>query len=215
MNLADNPLFEGIREQDRKALLNCLNAYTRTFRKGDLIPLDAGQRRDVGIVLSGALRMVKEDVWGHQSLVAHLGPGSLFHESAVLHPDAQTHIAYVATSEVKALYIPFDRVLRPCSNQCAFHTAIAANMFRLMGDKLLMMLDKIEVSSKNSLREKILSYLMMLSERQGSKYITVPLNRTEMASFLQSNRSAMTRELSDMQADGLIEFDGNTFVLKT
>ena len=36
-----------------------------------------------------------------------------------------------------------------------------------------------------------------------------------MASFLQSNRSAMTRELSDMQSEGIIDFDGNTFVLKT
>ena len=37
------------------------------------------------------------------------------------------------------------------------------------------------------------------------------LNRTEMASYLQSNRSAMTRELSAMKADGLIDYDRNMF----
>ena len=53
----------------------------------------------------------------------------------------------------------------------------------------------------------------MLSRRQGQKYIISPLSRTEMAAYLQSNRSAMTRELSLMKRDGLIDFDGSTFVL--
>ena len=215
METATNPLFADIREQDREVLLSCLTAYTRTYHKGDLLHLDALERRDVGIVLSGALHMVKEDVWGHQSLVAYLGIGSLFGESEALEPESETHVSYIAAADTQVIFVPLDRVLHPCKRQCPFHTAIARNMFRLMGQKNALLLDKIEVSSKSSLREKILSYLKMLSERQGGKYIRVPLNRTDMASYLQSNRSAMTRELSDMQADGIIDFDGNTFVLKT
>ena len=75
-------------------------------------------------------------------------------------------------------------------------------------------MEKIEISSKSSLREKILAYLSIQAQKQGSKYIKIPLNRTEMASYLHANRSAMTRELADMQAEGLIEFDRNTFVIK-
>lgn len=215
MNTADNPLFADIQERDREVLLSCLNAYTRSYHKGDLLRLDALQHRDVGIVLSGALHMVKEDVWGHQSLVAYLGVGSLFGESAALDPEAQDHVSYLAATDTQTLYVPLSRVLHPCKKQCPFHETIARNMFRLMGAKNAQLLDKIEVSSKSSLREKILCYLNLLAQKQGGKYIIVPLNRTEMASFLQSNRSAMTRELSDMQAEGLIDFDGNTFVLKT
>ena len=215
MGTTDNPLFAEIQEQDREVLLSCLTAYTRGYRKGDLLHLDALEHRDVGIVLSGALHMVKEDVWGHQSLVAYLGIGSLIGESEALEPESETHVSYIAAADTQVIFVPLDRVLHPCKRQCPFHTAIARNMFRLMGQKNALLLDKIEVSSKSSLREKILSYLKMLSERQGGKYIRVPLNRTDMASYLQSNRSAMTRELSDMQADGIIDFDGNTFVLKT
>lgn len=215
MNTADNPLFADIQERDREVLLSCLNAYTRSYRKGDLLHLDALQHRDVGIVLSGALHMVKEDVWGHQSLVAYLGVGSLFGESAALDPEAQDHVSYLAATDTQTLYVPLSRVLHPCKKQCPFHETIARNMFRLMGAKNAQLLDKIEVSSKSSLREKILCYLNLLAQKQGGKYIIVPLNRTEMASFLQSNRSAMTRELSDMQSEGIIDFDGNTFVLKT
>lgn len=215
MDTASIPLFDDIQSSDRDALLGCLKAYTRSYRKGELLPPEAAQRRDVGIVLSGALHMVKEDISGHQSLVAYLGPGSLFGENAALGSDADNHISYLCAADATALYLPFDRVLHPCKNLCPFHTTIARNMFRLMGVKNTQLLEKIEVASKSTLREKILCYLNLLSQKQGGKYIRVPLNRTDMASFLQSNRSAMTRTLSDMQAEGLIDFDGNTFVLKT
>lgn len=209
------PLFDDIQDSDRDALLCCLGAYTRSYRKGELLSPEKLRRGDVGIVLSGALHMVREDVWGHQSLVAYLDAGALFGESAAIGPSVEDHISYLAAADAVALYVPFDRVLHPCQKQCPFHTTIARNMFRLMGEKNAQLLQKIEVASKSSLREKILCYLTLLAQKQGGKYITVPLNRTEMASFLQSNRSAMTRELSDMQAEGLIDFDGNTFVLKS
>lgn len=214
MKTAEIPLFADIQDDDRDALLTCLNAYTRSYRKGELLPLEALQRRDVGIVLSGALHMVREDIWGHQSLVAYLDAGSLFGESTALDSKAEEHISYLAAADTEALYVPFDRVLHPCQKQCPFHATIARNMFRLMGEKNAQLLEKIEVSSKSTLREKILCYLNLLAQKQNGKYIIVPLNRTEMASFLQSNRSAMTRELSDMQAEGLIDYDGSTFVLK-
>ena len=215
VNSAGNPLFDDIQDADRDALLNCLNAYTRTYHKGELLPMDTAERRDVGIILTGALNMVKEDVWGRQSLIARLGEGALFGEGTALDPENKTQINFLAATNVTALYLPFERVLHPCQRQCPFHTTIARNMFRLMGVKNAQLMDKIEVASQSSLREKILCYLKQLAQKQGGKYIIVPLNRTEMASYLQSNRSAMTRELSDMQAEGLIDFDGNTFVLKS
>jgi len=35
-----------------------------------------------------------------------------------------------------------------------------------------------------------------------------------MAQFLCTNRSAMTRELSQLKEEGIIDFDRNTFILK-
>ncbi len=70
------------------------------------------------------------------------------------------------------------------------------------------------MSSKPSLREKLQAYLSIQAQKQNARYITVPLNRTQLAAYLGVNRSAMTRELAAMQREGLVEFDKNTFVLK-
>ena len=76
-------------------------------------------------------------------------------------------------------------------------------------------MEKIEITSKSSLREKILAYLSMLAQKQNSTYVTSPLSRTELAEYLGSNRSAMTRELAAMRSDGIIDYDGNCFRILT
>ena len=101
----------------------------------------------------------------------------------------------------------------PCRSACPYHARLVGNAFRLLGEEYQRLVEKIEICARGSLREKILAYLSLLSEKQGQKYITVPLSRTEMAAYLQANRSAMTRELAAMRQEGLIDFDGNTFVL--
>ena len=45
------------------------------------------------------------------------------------------------------------------------------------------------------------------------KKITIPFNRTDLANYLDADRSALTRELSRMRQEGLIDFEKNTFVL--
>ena len=212
--LTSSPIFNGVESKDREALLSCLKIYSRAYRKGEYIRLEHDNIQDVGIVLKGTVHMLKEDVWGHQTLLAYMGPGELFGETFALLHEQASHVSFLAAAETKVLFLPADRVLNPCKNHCPFHETLSRNFLLLLGKKNLRLMEKIEISSKSSLREKILAYLSIQAQKQGSKYIKIPLNRTEMASYLHANRSAMTRELADMQAEGLIEFDRNTFVIK-
>lgn len=208
------PLFRGISDTDRTALLGCLKTYSRTYKKGEYIHLEQDHIRDVGIVCSGLVHILKEDVWGHLTLLSYTEPGGLFGETSALCREQASHVSFMAAAETEVLFLPLNHVLTPCKKQCDFHAVVAKNLCAMLGENNLRLMEKIEIAAKNSLREKILAFLSIQAEKQGTKYITVPLNRTEMASFLHANRSAMTRTLSEMQSDGLIEFDGNTFVLK-
>ena len=67
--------------------------------------------------------------------------------------------------------------------------------------------------SPPSIREKLLTYLTRQAERTGSATFQVPMGRTELAEYLCTDRSAMTRELSRMREEGLIDFDKRTFTL--
>ena len=65
--------------------------------------------------------------------------------------------------------------------------------------------------SKRTIREKLLTYLSIQAQVQGSRYFEIPFGRVELAEYLCVDRSALTRELTKMKADGLIDYDKNCF----
>jgi CRP-like cAMP-binding protein len=82
-----------------------------------------------------------------------------------------------------------------------------------MADNNIRLVEKTEILCKKSLRSKILAYLEYETRYLEEKKITIPFNRTDLANYLDADRSALTRELSRMREDGLIDFEKNTFVL--
>lgn len=86
-------------------------------------------------------------------------------------------------------------------------------MLRMLADKNALRMEKLEVVSKKTLRRKILTYLSFQAEEQGSKTITLPLSRTELADYLCADRTAVSRELARMKEEGTIDFDKDAFTI--
>lgn len=207
------PIFRGIREEDLPAMLNCLGSFQKQYQRGDIILLESNEVRSVGVILRGSVHMVKEDSEGEQTLLIVMRKNELFGESFSCGSHSDAHVSYVAASRCTVLFLPFHKVIHSCKMNCTFHHRLIENMVRLIGDKNVQLMHKIEVISKKTLREKILTYLQQQSDEQGSSQFTLPFGRVELARYLCADRSALTRELSSMQRDGLIRYEKNTFQL--
>jgi len=214
ISYTDVPLFSGIAEDNLRALLHCLGAYERSYQKGEIIIMDQDHVRHVGIVLRGSVHMLKTDVWGNQTLFSYIAPGALLGEMFAVQRDVSAFVSFVAASDASVLFLDAEHIIHDCPNRCAFHGRLVTNFFDLLGQKGVALMEKIEISSRPRLRDKILAYLSLQAQKQDSRFISLPLNRTELAEYLGANRSAMTRELAAMREDGLLDYDGNFFVLK-
>ncbi len=207
-------LFQDIETDNLTAMLGCLDQSVQSFKKGEIIIMDQEQVERVGIVLKGSVHMIKEDIWGNKTLLTYMNTGDVFGETFAIQKSSQSYVTFLAASNCDIMFLSLYHVLHPCPNACSFHLQITENLYNLIGLKNIQLMEKIEVISKTSLRDKILAYLSLQSQKQNTRYIEVPLNRSEMAEYLHANRSSMTRELSSMQEEGLIDFDQNTFILK-
>ncbi|BAK45989.1 MAG: Crp/Fnr family transcriptional regulator [Lachnospiraceae bacterium] len=210
----DIPLFSEIRPEDLEVMLHCLKSYRRTFAKGEVVILDQDKVPYFGVVLSGCIHMMKEDIWGGQTLLSYMNPGELLGETFALRKENSSHVSFIAAKNSEILFISSYHILHTCQRGCSFHQQITQNMFDLLGEKNIGLMEKIEITSKPTLREKILAFLSLQAQKQESKYITLPLSRVEMANYLSTNRSSMTRELAAMRDEGILDFDKNTFILK-
>ena len=87
------------------------------------------------------------------------------------------------------------------------------NMIRLIAEKNIRLIEKTEIIAKKTLREKIMTYLPLQSQRCGITYFEITLDRTALADYLCADRSALSRELARMKDEGLIDYHKSTFRL--
>ena len=85
---------------------------------------------------------------------------------------------------------------------------------RDIATKAILFQQKIEIISKRSTREKILSYLSSESIRQGKLAFDIPYDRQQLADYLSVERSAMSAELSKLKKEGILDTQKNHFVLR-
>lgn len=208
-----SPLFSGISDTDRAAMLDCLGYRVAAFRKGEIVAFEAENIRHVCIVLSGAVDMVKEDLWGNKTMLLRMHRDELFGETFACGDDNSSVVTFLVSEDAEILFLQFDRVMRSCTTACEFHHRLIENMVHIIANKNRDLMRKVEVISKKTLREKILTYLSIHAQTQNSRYFEIPLGRVEWAEYLCADRSALTRELVKMKADGLIDYDKNCFRL--
>lgn len=206
-----SPLFDGIAPEDRKTMLDCIGYHIGTFRKGDIVAFEEENIKHIGILLSGAVDMVKEDLWGNKTMLVRMQKDELFGETFACGEDNLSVVTFMVSEDAKILFIPFDRVMHSCTMACVFHHRLIQNMVHIIANKNRDLMRKVEVVSKRSIREKLLTYLSIQAQAQKSRYFEIPLGRVELAEYLCVDRSALTRELVKMKDDGLIDYDKNCF----
>jgi len=207
----NSPLFEGIAPEDREAMMGCIGYYVGSFRKGDVVAFEDEHIRQIGIVLSGSVDMIKEDLWGNKNLLLRMRRDEMFGETFACGNDQLSLVTFVVAQDAKILFIPFDRVMRSCTMACVFHHRLIENMVRIIANKNRDLLRKLEVISRRTIRERLLAYLSVQAQVQGKRYFEIPFGRVELAEYLCVDRSTLTRELAKMKEEGLIDYDRNCF----
>ena len=66
------PLFAGIAETDVDSLLSCLSARQIRYKKNSFIWNSGDKFENIGIVLDGAVHVLKEDFWGRRSILTRI-----------------------------------------------------------------------------------------------------------------------------------------------
>lgn len=206
-----SPLFDDITPEDRKTMLGCIGYHIGTFQKGDIVAFEDENIKHIGILLSGTVDMIKEDLWGNKTMLVRMRKDELFGETFACGEDNLSVVTFMVSEDAKILFIPFDRVMHSCTMACVFHHRLIENMVHIIANKNRDLMRKVEVVSKRSIREKLLTYLSIQAQAQESRYFEIPLGRVELAEYLCVDRSALTRELVKMKDDGLIDYDKNCF----
>jgi len=211
--IKDCPLFEGITDGQLDSLFDCLAAKKETYKKDEFIFRADDRAVLVGVLLSGGANVIQEDFWGNRTILTHVVTGELFGESFSCAETERLPVGVIATEASEIMFIDYRKIVTVCASACVFHSRLISNMMRILADKNIMLTRKMEVISRRTTREKLLAFLSAQAMQAKKNVVRIPFNRQELADFLCVERSALSRELSRMKKDGVLDYNKNRFTL--
>ena len=212
--LADIPLFSGITEAELPQLDGLLKPRIRYAAEGEFLTYPGDIIKEVGIILEGKVHMISEDFWGNQNIIAEFTKGSFFGEAHSISGDPM-FFSLLSVKQTTLLFLRTQKILDSSVHSDTGIQKLRGNLMSAIIRKKLTYMRKADILSRRSLRERISAFLSEEYQKQGASSFAIPYDRQQMADYLSVDRSALSRELSKMKKEGILEYSHNRFELKS
>ena len=200
------PLFAGLDDSEIAETMEYYGAKTQFYAKGDTLigiglPVDR-----FALVLSGSVQVMCDDINGSHMIMATVLPGQTFAESLCFRHTPESPVYACAVTSVEVMWLRTDCFTGGNCRNCMRFIA-------MLTQKTLAMNDRIQILSKLTLKDKLMTLLSQYALKYGPEF-DLPFDRESLAVYLGVNRSALSRELARLKGEGTIEFERKHFKLK-
>jgi CRP/FNR family transcriptional regulator, cyclic AMP receptor protein len=209
--LAKVQIFSGLTESELSFLAQ--RAVPRSYSAGQSVFGEGEPCSGLYVVESGHVRIFKSSANGREQVLSIDGPGSSIAELPVF--DGGSYPASVtAIDEAKLLFVS----KQDFQALCLVHPQVALKVLRVVGARLRRLVGIIEELSFTTVRHRLASFLLRLAKKDGKRSaagveITLPASNQELASHIGTVRELVSRNLSRLQAEGMLHIDGRTVTI--
>jgi len=186
----------------------------KLFNSGELVFSEGEPCNGMNIISRGRVRIFKTSASGREQVLAVERPGGLIAEIPVFdggpYPASaaaieDTEIAFISRRDFQAY--------------CLEHPEVALKVLAVVGARLRRLVAIIEELSFTTIRQRLVAMLVRLAQSDGKKTargveFLLPSSHQELANQLGTVRELISRNLTRLQAEGLLEVDSRQIVVK-
>lgn len=202
-------LFRGL---DPSQVIPLLDPQIERYPQRVTVIHDGDPVHRLEVLLEGNMRCARQDVDGVELLYQQLHPGYLVAGEVACTPKRTCPYTVYTLTPCTTWSFPVD-TLSSSTLPLELRLALLENLLHFVANQNIRKYYKIDALSVKSARQRILKYLIAQGQRTGSPHFTIPFDREAMANYLCLNRSVLSHQLQQMQAEGLIRFHKNEFHL--
>jgi CRP/FNR family transcriptional regulator, cyclic AMP receptor protein len=187
-------------------------AVPRDYAAGEQIFAEGEPCTGLFVVETGIVKIFKSAASGREQVLSMEGPGSSVAELPVF--DGGNYPAStVAARPSRLLFVS----KQDFYSLCLVHPKVALKVLKVVGARLRKLVGIIEELSFTTVRSRLMSFLLRLA-KEGQKTsrgieVSLPASNQELASHIGTVRELVSRNLSRLQAQGLILIEGKTVVI--
>lgn len=176
----------------------------KTYKKNETIYSMHDIPQEIGMVLKGGVNIETVDYLGNVNILSHIEPHQIFAESYALSNTPM--LVYVVADQDTTIQFLHIHALEICPT-------LQANLLQICAKKNIYLSQRIFITSSKNIRTRVLAYLSFEAKKSKSFSFEIPFDRQQMANYLNVDRSALSKELSKMKQEKLLEYHKNHFTL--
>ncbi|HZK44600.1 MAG TPA: Crp/Fnr family transcriptional regulator [Syntrophomonadaceae bacterium] len=206
-DIKNNELFKSLSENEFLEVIN----YSRisTYLKKSIIHLQNEPCSSIGIILEGDVVIQRLDENGKVLTIVTLEVGESFGGNLIFSDQGLYPMTVSANSDSTILHVGKETIIDLCQKNKDF----LIEFMRSISNKTIIVSNKLNAITMKSIREQIIDSLIQEYKVQQSLHLELPLNRKNWAESLGIPRPSLSRELSKMKADKLIDYAGNWILI--
>lgn len=185
----------------------------RFYHKGVVIFFEGDNGEGFYYVKTGKVKIVKMTDDGREHIIKILGPGDLFAEVLLFNNRPYPATAVAAENSAIGVIKNNDLEKLVLSNNL-----LALELIKALSQRLLYAQQKIKNLALNDVMARTVEVLLRLGREQGRTAgrgieIMLDLSRQDLASLVGTTRETVTRTLTALKKDNLIDFTGHRVIL--
>ena len=203
--------FDNISDKNIKKILQLLETHVFQYKKGQEILSDFINYNVIGIILNGSALIERYNYDGSVNIIDELYEYDIFGTQISSLNDGDYEIK--ATDDVRLIIIDYDILTNPEYTKFDYYNKFILNMFKIINEKITLKNERIKILTRTTIRNKLLEFFKIEQTKNHSKNIYLPFNYSDLAAYIGSNRSAVSRELSYLKEEGFIEVKGKKITI--
>lgn len=195
-----NELFKNVPPAEIEAFLKNVKAKYVNYKKDNFVFFEGDKPEYVFVLIYGAVQVEKNDAGGKRIIINRFEePDTVFGEVyAFIEPGIYDYSCRVI-KDSRVLCIPCSAV-SSSSSRNEIQITVMQNLLTVLAHKAYFLNQKLLIFSSFNLRQRIAVYLL----QQSSAGRDLKLNREALAEYLGVPRPSLSRELMNMQNDGIL-----------
>jgi CRP-like cAMP-binding protein len=206
------PYFANLTKQEMHALARRVS--NKRLERGELLFGEGDSCKGLFVVAMGEIRLFNLSPAGREQVLAVRGPGSSFGDPVVF--DGSNYSASAsALEDAEVLFIS----RKDFQNFCCKHPEVMLKVIAEVGSRVRRLVGIIEDLSFMTVRQRLIARVLRLTQTSGTpsrEGVRVELTETHenLAAELGTVRELVSRNLSQLQAEGFLEVHGRTIIVK-
>lgn len=206
-------LFQGLNDEEIELICRHAAPAERSYEKNQVIVNQGEHVGRIGIIKEGTVIGMKYHCNGDAQILRIYKKGEVLSLDAVNTTFLTSPAALIGQSDCSILFIPYRKIFETEFIGTSAKERIMFNGSEILSNELVRLMYKIDVLSKRTLQERVLTYLSIIREKKGKETIDISMNQEQFAQYLCVNRSVLSKELNQMRKSGLIDYKKNRYTI--